>query len=156
MLARSAPARGARRAGRAVLTRFRERVDAAGPDDRRAVAGVRGRLLIAVIFRLAGALAFDRERARQVHTSVEWRVGQPDGGAVLHTMVIDEGRCRIRGRPLAEPDLVIELAAEDLLRLVAGLEDGVTLFGRGRLKLNGDLGVAMKLPRLFRPGRRSR
>ena len=155
MLARSAPARGARRAGRTVLIRFRERVDAAGPEDRRAVAGVRGRLLIAAIFRLS-PLAFDRERAREVQTSVEWRVGQPDGGAVLHTMVIDEGRCRIRGRPLAEPDLVIELAAEDLLRLVAGLEDGVTLFGRGRLKLNGDLGVAMKLPRLFRPGRRSR
>jgi predicted lipid carrier protein YhbT len=50
---------------------------------------------------------------------------------------------------------VVEISIADFLRLVAGVESGPTLFTQGRLKVNGDPGLALALPRLFRVPRAS-
>jgi hypothetical protein len=51
---------------------------------------------------------------------------------------------------VAEPDLMIELSIADFLRLVAGVESGPVLFSEGRLRMRGDAGLALRLPRVFR------
>jgi len=125
------------------------------PDGRlERIDGVRARLLVLAIFR-AAPTQLNRRSVRDLEAAVEWRIAEADGGASLHTMLIGGGRCRVKTGPVAEPDLVIELELADFLRLVAGAANGAELFGTGKLKLRGDLGLALRLPRLFRvPTRR--
>jgi hypothetical protein len=129
--------------------RFRRAVRTAGDDRLERIDGLRGRILVAALFRLA-PLAVDRRRARRRDGVVEWRITEPGGGAWLHTMVFDGGRLRVRRGVVADPDLTLQLAAADLLRLAAGTADGVTLVFTGRLRVSGDLELAFLLPRLLR------
>ena len=45
--------------------------------------------------------------------------------------------------------LALTLAAPDFLRLITGKLNGVNAFMSGKLKLKGDMGLAMKLGSLF-------
>lgn len=122
------------------------------------VDGILARTLVLAVFR-AAPTQLNRRAVRDLEAAIEWRIAEADGGASIHTMLIGDGRCRVKAGPVAEPDLVIELELADFLRLVAGTADGAALFGTGRLKLRGDPGIALRLPRLFRvpaapPGRR--
>ena len=137
------------RAQRRVATEFVRRVGRASEDDLEKVDGVRGRVLVAGVFRLM-PLQVDRRAASRVSGTIEFRITEADGGATLHTLILREGRLRVRRGVVAEPDLVVELAAGDFLRLAAGVESGPALFAEGRLRLRGDLGLALRLPRVFR------
>jgi predicted lipid carrier protein YhbT len=46
---------------------------------------------------------------------------------------------------------MLELTVADLLRLAAGRIDGMSLVFAGRLRINGDLDLAFRLPRMLRP-----
>jgi hypothetical protein len=129
--------------------RFRRSVEAAGDEGLERLDGLRARIVVTVLFRLA-PLVVDRRRARRRDGVVEWRITEPDGGASVHTMVFAGGRLRVRRGVVAEPDLTLQLAAADLLRLAAGTADGVTLVFTGRLRVSGDLEFAFLLPRLLR------
>jgi hypothetical protein len=134
---------------RAIVTRFVARVANAREGELESLDGWRARLLVATILRLV-PLQYNRRGARDLAGAVEWRISEPDGGASVHTLTLRDRRCRMRAGIVAEPDLTIGLQAADFLRLVAGLESGPKLFGRGRLYISGDLGLALKLPRAFR------
>lgn len=133
---------------RRVMRWFRAAV-AAGDLD--ALDGIRARVLAAVLL-AAAPMAVDRRRARRLEGTVEWRVTRPDGGASQRTMTFAAGRCRIRRAAVADPDLVLQVGIADLLSLAAGSVNGVTLVFTGRLRISGDLGLAMRLPRAFRAG----
>ena len=55
---------------------------------------------------------------------------------------------------VADPDLTIEIGVADFVRLTAGTADPVRMFAEGRLRVTGDLGLALRLPRLLRATRR--
>jgi SCP-2 sterol transfer family len=129
--------------------RFRRAVQAAGDEGLERLDGRRGRLVVTALFALTPLLV-DRRRARRRDGVVEWRITEPDGGASVHTMVFTAGRMRVRRGVVAAPDLTLQLSIADLLRLAAGLSDGVTLVFTGRLRVAGDLDLAFRLPRMLR------
>jgi hypothetical protein len=140
----------ARRSRRLVATRFVRRVAGTSDAALEGLDGVRARVVVGAVFRLI-PLGLDRRAARRVRAAVEWRITEPDGGAALYTLTVRDGRAAVRRRPVARPDLVLELSTADFLRLVAGLESGPRLFSQARLRIaGGDLELAMRLPRLFR------
>jgi putative sterol carrier protein len=69
-------------------------------------------------------------------------------------VVIEDGDCRVTEDLERDPDLAIEIDGVSFLKLVTGNAAGPTLFLKGDLKLDGDLLLASKLPRLFRRPRR--
>jgi len=135
------------------VTWFVGRVRATPTRELETFDGWRARLVVGALLRLV-PLAADRRRAARMRCAVEWRVAEPDGGASIHTMLVGDGRVRMRRGIVAAPDLTIALDTADFLRLVAGLESGAALFMEGRLRLDGDPTVALRLGRLFRPPRR--
>jgi len=48
-----------------------------------------------------------------------------------------------------EPDCTMVISIEDFMAMAEGSLDGVSAFMTGRLKVNGDMGIAMKLGALL-------
>lgn len=132
----------------AVARRARRRLRA---EAQRGADGLRARVLAHAVLAAAPRAVVAR-RAERLDATVEWRVTRPDGGASVRTMSIGNGRCRVRRGVVAEPDLTLQLSVADLLALVTGSTDGARLVFGGRLRINGDLDLAMRLPKVF--GRR--
>ena len=67
----------------------------------------------------------------------------------------DEGSMTIDNQAIttgdasAEPDCTVGVSIEDLQAIVAGDLDPTAAFMQGKLKVDGDMGVAMKLGQLF-------
>ena len=75
----------------------------------------------------------------------EWRI---DGERWQVRMAA--GRCTVERGGDAAPDVVYEVGGVDFLRLAAGQVDGPQLFVSGRIKVEGDLMLAARMPALFR------
>ncbi len=69
----------------------------------------------------------------------KWWVRVKDGKA-------DSGK----GEPPEEPKLTLMASVDDWVKIMTGKLDGTTAFMQGKLKTKGDLGLAMKMPTMFR------
>jgi putative sterol carrier protein len=71
-----------------------------------------------------------------------------DGGGTWHA-VIQDGTCRVVEGAAASPNLTLTMAAQDWLDMTAGKLSGQMAFMSGKLKLKGDMGLAMKVGSMF-------
>ncbi len=71
-----------------------------------------------------------------------------EGGGTWHA-VIKDGACTVQEGPGTNPNLTLSMAAPDWLDMVSGKQSGQMLFMSGKLKLKGDMGLAMKLGSMF-------
>lgn len=71
-----------------------------------------------------------------------------EGGGTWHA-VIKDGACTVQEGPGTNPTLTLSMAAPDWLDMVSGKQSGQMLFMSGKLKLKGDMGLAMKLGSMF-------
>jgi putative sterol carrier protein len=67
-----------------------------------------------------------------------------EGGGLYHA-VFDNGSMDIGEGPTATPGCSVTIAAEDFQNLVVGKANATALFMSGKLKIKGDMGLAMKL-----------
>ena len=101
---------------------------------------------------LFGAMArrFDPEAAEGFTGEIAYELVGMDGATRSWTVVAGEREATVRRGPAVEPALVVRLGLSDLVRMAAGdLDPGAALLG-GRLDLEGDLAVAMRLGAMFR------
>ena len=83
-------------------------------------------------------------------TVVEWRITDPAReGTDRWQLIVERGGAHVERDGTRQPSLALELGALDLLRLIAGEKRGPELFLAGRLKIEGDLVLAARLPSLF-------
>jgi putative sterol carrier protein len=71
-----------------------------------------------------------------------------EGGGTWHA-VIKDGTCTVKPGAGTNPSLTLTITAPDWLDMVSGKQTGQMLFMTGKLKLKGDMGLAMKLGSLF-------
>jgi len=71
-----------------------------------------------------------------------------DGGGTYHA-VFDKGATDIGEGPTANPGCTVTMAATDFLAMVGGQLNPTAAFMGGKLKLKGDMGLAMKLQSLI-------
>ena len=91
--------------------------------------------------------AFVPERAKSLKATYQFELtGQGGGNWVLE---IANQQCQVKEGIAAEPDATISLAAADYVALVKGELDAVGAFMRGKLKVKGNVGLAMKALNLF-------
>jgi hypothetical protein len=99
------------------------------------------------------------QRARpdpRLNATVEFRItGRRDGGIDRYRLTLSDGWCRTSRRGAGRPALTLELGPVAFLRLVGGTASAQRLLIAGKLKLRGDLMVALALPATLRtPTRR--
>ena len=120
--------------------------------DEQLAAGLRANreLILSPVFAQMPA-NLDAGAAAAVDAVVEWRIGdREDGGHDAWQVTLRGGRATVARDGDAKADAVLEIGAVDFLRLVAGVVEGPLLFMHGRLRIDGDLVLAVRLPQLFR------
>src|SRR5579863_2108122 len=71
-----------------------------------------------------------------------------DGGGKW-TVLINNEQCQVQSGAHASPNITLSMAANDYLDMVNGKLNGQLAFMTGKLKIAGDMGLALKLQSLF-------
>jgi len=90
---------------------------------------------------------FKADRAAGTNAVVQYDIGG-EGGGTWHATIKD-GTCAVAPGPAANPALTLSMSAQDWLDMTSGKQSGQMLFMSGKLKLKGDMGLAMKLGSMF-------
>ncbi len=68
----------------------------------------------------------------------------------IYTMAISEGTAVFAEGPHGSPDITVTVDSNDFADLAAGRLDGVTAFMKGKLRVKGDISLAMALQSLLK------
>jgi putative sterol carrier protein len=90
---------------------------------------------------------FRAEKAAGTNASIQYDVSG-EGGGTWHA-VIKDGTCTVKEGAATSPNLTLQIAAQDWLDMVSKKQSGQMLFMSGKLKVKGDMGLAMKLGSMF-------
>ncbi|MCC6699377.1 MAG: SCP2 sterol-binding domain-containing protein [Candidatus Hydrogenedentes bacterium] len=71
-----------------------------------------------------------------------------DGGGDWHVKIAD-GAAQVVAGVAESPSITLTASAEDWLKIVSGQLSGQTAFLTGKLKIKGDMSLAMKLQSVF-------
>jgi putative sterol carrier protein len=95
--------------------------------------------------RLCGA--FVPERAEGIDATVQFDLTGDQGGEWVVT--IQDQSCQVEQGRIENANLSFSAQAKDALDVLAGKMDPMGAFMRGKLRLAGDMGLAMRLAKLF-------
>ena len=95
--------------------------------------------------RLPGQL--DADAAEDVDAVYQFDLSGSQGGQYILT--IREGACQVTEGMHVDPHVVLTMAGEDCIKVLNGQLSGTAAAMSGRLKISGDIGLAMQLKALF-------
>ena len=95
----------------------------------------------------AMATRFRPDKAGATNATIQYDVSGEGGGT--WNAVIKDGTCIVQKGAATSPNLTLQMAAQDWLDMLSGKQSGQMLFMSGKLKVKGDMGLAMKLGSLF-------
>lgn len=72
-----------------------------------------------------------------------------DGGGVWHCAISD-GACTVAEGAHDAPTMTLSMEAADYVGLISGELDGTVAFMSGKLRIDGDMSLAMRMQSLFR------
>lgn len=90
---------------------------------------------------------FRADRAAGTNAVIQYDISG-DGGGTWHA-VIKDGACAVNPGPGTNPNLTLQVGAQDWIDVTTGKQNPQMLFMSGKLKLKGDMGLAMKLGSMF-------
>jgi putative sterol carrier protein len=90
---------------------------------------------------------FQPSKAAGVNSTIQYDITGDQGGT-WHA-VIKDGACQVNPGAAASPNLTITMSSQDWLDMIGGKLSGQMAFMSGKLKLKGDMGLAMKVGSIF-------
>lgn len=90
---------------------------------------------------------FRADKAAGVNATIQYDITGDQGGS--WNAVIKDGACTVNSGAAATPNLTLTMSQQDWLDMVTGKLSGQMAFMSGKLKLKGDMGLAMKVGGLF-------
>jgi len=90
---------------------------------------------------------FRADKSAGTNAVIQYDVSGEGGGT--WNAVIKDGGCTVSQGPATNPNLTLSIAAQDWLDMLSGKQSGQMLFMSGKLKVKGDMGLAMKLGSMF-------
>ena len=90
---------------------------------------------------------FKADRAAGTNAVIQYDVSG-DGGGTWNA-VIKDGTCAVTSGAATNPNLTLSISGQDWLDMLSGKQSGQMLFMSGKLKIKGDMGLAMKLGSMF-------
>lgn len=97
--------------------------------------------------RVPRALAANPEKAREVDAVFRFRITGEGGGDWIVDLTADPPACTEGDGGTAQ--LTIEVSAEDFREMLVDSQAGMRLYLEGKLKVEGDAGLANRLPIFF-------
>ncbi|GAB3109582.1 SCP2 sterol-binding domain-containing protein [Streptomyces calidiresistens] len=93
---------------------------------------------------------FNTEAAAGITRTLQWKITDEDPGVWAFEIVDGQGRLIPGGVP--EPDTTFITTSETWVAIAEGRQDAMRAFMTGKLKVKGDMMLAMKVPKLFETG----
>ena len=90
---------------------------------------------------------FDAEAADDLEAVYQFDLSGPQGGQYVIT--IQKGACQVREGRDDDPHVTLSMASEDCIKVLNGQLSGPAAAMSGRIKITGDMGLAMQLKALF-------
>ena len=90
---------------------------------------------------------FKPEKAAGMSAVIQYEITGEGGGTWSAT--IKDGACAVKEGGATSPNLTLTMSAQDWLDLLGGKLSGQMAFMSGKLKLKGDMGLAMKVGGMF-------
>ena len=93
--------------------------------------------------------AFLPEKAQNVNATIHFKFTGAEAGE--WNASIADGKCAVaQGAPSGPATMTLTADSEDYVKLFTGELDGMQAFMQGKLKLGGDLNLAMKMMQMFK------
>ena len=89
----------------------------------------------------------DPEVAEGLTVVYQFDLSGPQGGQ--YNLTVQNGTCTVKEGTHPDPHVVFSMSGEDCLSVLNGQLDGQAVFMSGRLRVSGDLGLAIQLKTLF-------
>ncbi len=81
--------------------------------------------------------------AGNLQTTIQYRITNPA------YLVLDNGQCTAHDGTAEAPNLTIIISDDNLMAMLTGELNGITAFMSGKLKVEGDMMLAQRLPAIF-------
>ncbi|HSB00620.1 MAG TPA: SCP2 sterol-binding domain-containing protein [Anaerolineales bacterium] len=93
--------------------------------------------------------AFLPEKAQGVNSVIHFKFTGAEAGD--WNAVIRDGKVAVaQGAPASQPNMTLTADSQDYVKIFTGELDGMQAFMQGKIKLAGDLNLAMKLMQMFK------
>jgi putative sterol carrier protein len=92
--------------------------------------------------------AFQPEKAGGVDAIIQYHLTGDEGGDWI--IELKDGKCKVAPGIAENPKMSLTADAEEFRDILLGKMDGMAAFMQGKLKLTGDLNLAMKLTSMFK------
>ena len=89
----------------------------------------------------------DVEAAEGLDAVYQFDLSGPEGGQ--YYLVVNGNTCQVGEGAHPSPNVTITMSGEDCVRVLTGQLDGSAVFTSGRLRIDGDLSLAIQLKLLF-------
>ena len=93
--------------------------------------------------------AFIPEKAQGVNSVIHFKFTGAEAGE--WNVVIKDGKVAVaQGAPASQANMTLTADSQDYVKIFTGELDGMQAFMQGRIRLAGDLNLAMKLMQMFK------
>jgi len=89
----------------------------------------------------------DMKKLEGMNATILFDITGEDPG--VWTVKVHDGEVTVEEGKVGTPGVTVEAASEDLVALIKGELNPMAAFMQGRLKVKGDMSVAMKMQKLF-------
>lgn len=87
------------------------------------------------------------EKASGVDATIQFDLSGDNGG--LYWVKVNDGQCVVGEGAAENPKMTLKAAADDWAAVASGQMNAMQAFMSGKLKIAGDMGLAMKLQSMF-------
>lgn len=90
---------------------------------------------------------FNPSAAGNMNKTLQWNVTGEEAGK--YALKVADGKCELIPGGVEKPDITFTVGDKDWLSIADGKLDAMNAFMTGKLKVTGDMMLAMKVPQLF-------
>ncbi len=90
---------------------------------------------------------FNKDAAKGLNAVYQFDLSG-DGGGKWH-VIINNDSCQVNEGAHASPNITISMTAQDYLDMLSGKLNGQMAFMTGKLRIAGDMGLALRMQSLF-------
>ncbi|HJW70647.1 MAG TPA: SCP2 sterol-binding domain-containing protein [Candidatus Binatia bacterium] len=90
----------------------------------------------------------DENAAKNMNATIQFNLSGDNGGQWYVT--IKDGKAEVHKGTAPSANMTMSMAANDYVDMTTGKLNGQMAFMSGKLKISGDMGLAMKMQTLFR------
>ena len=90
----------------------------------------------------------DQNAAKGVNATIQFNLSGDNGGQ--WNVAIKDGKAEVNKGTAASPNMTLSMTAQDYVDMITGKLNGQMAFMSGKLKIAGDMGLAMKMQTLFK------